>query len=233
MMNYMVPSELVHWTMLLETGVEQCSREGYHVCAQMRILFFLLTPLIALLSVSCSSEPPIVIVNPEQARLVRSALAFRHDSSRMDDLSIPTPREHAEFVAQPYYPLTYREWKNAELMGQATADNTSLLIERGKQRGKLFVNGKVAMDFPVSTGRASHRTPLGDFRITEKRRRHISNIYHVSMPCFMRLTDGGIGLHVGEVYRSPVSHGCIRLTRTACEPIFRLARVGTKVCIVE
>lgn len=29
------------------------------------------------------------------------------------------------------------------------------------------------------------------------------------MPYFMRLTDSGIGMHVGPVFQTPQSHGCI------------------------
>ncbi len=199
----------------------------------MKILRFLSAAFGFFLAVSCRQDVPLVIVNPEKARLVRSALAFRSDAPPSEDLSLPLPKEHALFTGQAYYPQTYREWSDAPLLQQATADNISIRIERGKQRGKLYVNGKVAMDFPVSTGRPSHKTPLGKFRITEKQRHHVSNIYGVSMPCFMRLTDSGIGMHVGEVRRRPVSHGCIRLSRTACEPIFKLVRVGTAVDIVE
>lgn len=183
--------------------------------------------------VSCRQDASIAIVNPEKARLVCSALAFRADAPPSEDLSMPLPKEHSQFTAQSYYPQTYRVWCDAALLQQATGDNTSIRIERGKQRGKFYVNGKVAMDFPVSTGKHLHTTPLGKFRVRGKDRHHVSNIYGVSMPCFMRLTDSGIGLHVGDVYRHPVSHGCIRLPRAACEPIFKLAQVGMLVEIVD
>lgn len=183
-----------------------------------------------------------MIVNPDQARLMRSELLNPSESARRtvspaermaEDLSKGIPKAHCRFELQSYYPKTYLEWNDVDLLQQATSDNTSIRIERGKQRGKLYVNGRVAMDFPVSTGRASYETPLGRYRILDKKREHISNIYGVSMPCFMRLTYSGIGLHVGNVCRYPASHGCIRLTRTACEPIFKLVRVGTPVEIVD
>ena len=51
------------------------------------------------------------------------------------------------------------------------------------------------------------------------------------MPCFMRLTYDGIGLHVGEIRAIPASHGCIRLPHEACLPIFHAVSPGTKVVI--
>lgn len=103
-------------------------------------------------------------------------------------------------------------------------------IHLARQRGELLMDGRVAMDFPVCTGRRNS-TPEGHYHILEKDRAHRSNLYHVAMPYFMRLTYDGIGLHVGDVYSAPVSHGCIRLTREACVPLYRLLPVGTPVII--
>ena len=52
-----------------------------------------------------------------------------------------------------------------------------------------MVGNDVAMDFPVCLGTTSHRTPVGEFRITEKKVHHVSNLYGASMPYFMRLTN--------------------------------------------
>ena len=60
-----------------------------------------------------------------------------------------------------------------------------------------------------------------------------SNLYDASMPYFMRLTDSGIGMHVGPVFQTPQSHGCIRMTRSSCVPLFKTVKVGTPVTIVQ
>lgn len=129
----------------------------------------------------------------------------------------------------------------AQLIPRAVYRN-ELLLRRGgspevrihlsRQRGELFMDGQLAMDFPVCTGR-QNSTPEGAYRILEKDRSHRSNLYHVAMPYFMRLTYDGIGLHVGDVYSAPVSHGCIRLTREACVPLYQLLPVGTPVYISQ
>lgn len=198
------------------------------------------SPLFRLLSAaglfalaSCHSDSDIVVVNPERAQLARSALALAPNEPPYEDATLPVPEKHEEFVRQPYYPQTYREWKNTELMSRAHSGNCCIVIERGKQRGKLLVDGQIAMDFPVCTGRRHYTTKLGSYRITDKHVHHISSIYGVSMPYFMRLTDRGLGLHVGDVFRHPVSHGCIRMQRSSCEPLFRIAKIGTRVRVVE
>lgn len=105
-------------------------------------------------------------------------------------------------------------------------------ISLARQRGELLVGGQQAMSFPVCTGK-DDSTPVGSYRILEKDIDHRSNLYHVAMPYFMRLTYDGIGLHVGEVFSSPVSHGCIRLHRADCVPLYHAAPIGTPVEIVS
>ncbi len=139
------------------------------------------------------------------------------------------PAEHAAFTCLPNYPRTFRVWKDEARM-QAEGPR-HVEIDLARQRGILVVNDEVVMDFPVCTGTKRKPTPTGRFRITQKNVHHHSNIYDVPMPYFMRLTNGGIGMHVGDVFRTPASHGCIRLTREACVPLFRHAPSGTRVLI--
>ncbi len=139
------------------------------------------------------------------------------------------PCDHGAFTCLPSYPRTFRVWKDEAKM-QAEGPR-HVEIDLARQRGIFVVNDEVVMDFPVCTGKERKPTPTGKFRITQKNVHHHSNIYDVPMPYFMRLTNGGIGMHVGDVFRAPASHGCIRLTREACIPLFRNAPSGTKVLI--
>ncbi len=143
------------------------------------------------------------------------------------DTRIPT--DYRDFTARSNYPRTFRVWKNLEKM-QAPGPR-HVEIDLARQRGIFVVNDEVVMDFPVCTGTKRKPTPTGHFRITQKNIHHVSNIYDVPMPYFMRLTNYGIGMHVGDVFRAPASHGCIRLTREACIPLYRHAPSGTRVLI--
>ncbi len=142
---------------------------------------------------------------------------------------VPTPADHGSFTCLPTYPRTFRVWKDEEKMKEDGPRRVE--IDLSRQRGIFVVNEEVVMDFPVCTGTKRKPTPTGRFRITQKNVHHHSNIYDVPMPYFMRLTNGGIGMHVGDVFRAPASHGCIRLTREACVPLFRHAPSGTPVVI--
>lgn len=142
------------------------------------------------------------------------------------------PILHEDFTRSTNYPYTHSVWMNQELMAQQEATR-KVLIQLGNQRGLYLVNNEVAMDFPVCTGRGNKLTPTGSFCILQKDIDHYSNLYDCPMPYFMRLTWSGIGMHVGDVYRYPASHGCIRMPRVACEPLYRALSYGSRVQINE
>jgi hypothetical protein len=154
-------------------------------------------------------------------------------------------------------------YKNKALLEQATPDNVSVEISLKEQRGLLLVKGAIAMDFPVSSGKASHPTPTGSYAIRGKEKEYHSNLYGrifdatgtvvvadadsrkdkapeggkfegAAMPYWMRLTDGGVGMHVGYVPGGrAASHGCIRLKKENASEIFDLVKIGTPVVITE
>ena len=164
---------------------------------------------------------------------------------------------HADFRAQPgWRKQTYR---NEELMAKATAQNTAVEIALREQRGILLVDGAVGMDFPVATGKASHPTPKGSYKILEKKEHHSSNLYGrivsssgstvvsdadtrdhgvpqggrfvgAPMPYWMRMTTTGVGMHVGNVPgHRTASHGCIRLKKDTAVQLFSILDVGSPV----
>ena len=90
-----------------------------------------------------------------------------------------TPKTYAEFKQKTNLRKSYKVFKNKELLAQSTAENTQLKIDVSEQRVKLYVDDKVALSSPCTTG-AKHkfepntkiyrdkRTPMGTFKITEK-----------------------------------------------------------------
>lgn len=152
-----------------------------------------------------------------------------HVHPRTIDMSHAAPSSSGVITVD--YTEVHDDWMDQDVMSKAKPHNVRVVIHRDAQRGRLMVGDEVGMDFPVCTGMPSHQTPLGHFHIEEKAVHHVSNIYDASMPYFMRLTDGGIGLHVGPIFRQPQSHGCIRMPRSACVPLFNSVRVGTPVTV--
>lgn len=86
----------------------------------------------------------------------------------------------------------------------------------------------------ISSGKPGHETPTGAFTVSEKDVDHHSSIYdNASMPFFMRLTDGGVGLHAGFIPGYPASHGCVRLPLGMARELYQHVESGTPVEITS
>jgi lipoprotein-anchoring transpeptidase ErfK/SrfK len=141
-----------------------------------------------------------------------------------------------------------------------TPDNSHVRISLSKQRAYLMVGEQVYIDTPISSGKRGHETPVGSYRIMEKDADHRSSIYgdfvdrsgrtvrsgvstrsdsapsgthYVGAPMkwFCRLTNGGVGMHVGILPGYPASHGCVRLPAAIAPLIYQKVKVGTPAVI--
>ncbi|NNE90715.1 MAG: L,D-transpeptidase [Verrucomicrobiales bacterium] len=122
---------------------------------------------------------------------------------------------------------------------------------------------KLVIETQISSGRSEYPTPTGKFRVLEKASQKNSNLYGKwvspngttliydgdsreppknspgatfrgsKMPYWVRVTPGGVGMHVGYVPNSPASHGCIRVPVKVQPLIYRNVRVGTPVSIIH
>lgn len=151
---------------------------------------------------------------------------------------------------------------NKDVAEIITPDNSRVLVSLSKQRAYMMTGDQVYIDTPVSTGKKAGWTPTGSFKITEKDKDHRSSIYgdfvdkkgrivkggismkidsapsgtrYVGAPMkyFMRLTNHGVGMHVGILPGYPASHGCIRLPEAIAPLIYEKTKLGTPVEIVE
>ena len=212
----------------------------------MKLALFLSIFVLALLP-SCSTN---VTPNPSQTEIKQAGFVNPHP-----------PGTYAHFKADPSYPNTGRTWKNSAVLAQANSSNTSIVIDLSLQRAFLNVGNDLAMDYRVSTGRSSHPTPKGSYKVIEKLADKRSNLYGkmynaegnvinsdadtrdesvpeggkfvgASMPYWMRLTNSGVGMHKGNVSRRYASHGCIRTHYSAVSTVFNTIRLGTPVSIV-
>lgn len=136
-------------------------------------------------------------------------------------------------------PLYFAAWgEHAEclqtLIGNAPSpDQVRIEISLGSQRATLYRDGSAVFKTEVSTGRKGFATPTGRFVVTDKKTSHVSTIYKVPMPFFMRLSCRDFGMHQGVVPDYPASHGCIRLPSDAARRLFKEVPVGTLVTITN
>ena len=111
-----------------------------------------------------------------------------------------------------------------------------IVVDLTTQEAYAYEDGELIIKGEVSTGRPSHPTPKGEFKILQKELRHTSNKYPepyggARMDYMMRLTNSGVAMHLGFVPNYPASHGCIRLKNGFAQRLYAWAPVGTKVII--
>jgi hypothetical protein len=106
-------------------------------------------------------------------------------------------------------------------------------VSLAEQKMRLFRNDELILESPISSGKKSTPTPTGRFVVTDKHREWKSTIYHVSMPHFVRLSCGEVGLHAGPLPGHPASHGCIRLPADKARELFKTLPIGALVVVEE
>ena len=168
----------------------------------------------------------------------------------------PQPMRKASAYISRQEPLKV----NQSVLNQATPDNVRVRVSIPKQRAYLIVGEQIAADSPISSGKAGHSTPTGNFSVLEKDPDHRSSIYgdfvdgsgrvvragisakidsapsgthYVGAPMrwFMRLTGEGVGMHVGILPGYPASHGCIRMSPDGAKLFYDNVKVGTPVAV--
>jgi len=114
--------------------------------------------------------------------------------------------------------------------------NKTIIIDLSHQMGYAKENGKTVFKGRISSGRVGMETPVGNFKISEKKKKHKSTLWPkpnggASMPYMMRLSGTSYALHLGRIADRAVSHGCVRLGGGFAQKMYRWANVGTSVKI--
>lgn len=108
------------------------------------------------------------------------------------------------------------------------------VVSIDKQRIRVYDNGVLFAESPISSGTASNPTPTGIFSIIGKSKFHRSNLYsNAPMPYMQRITWSGIALHEGQLPGYPASHGCIRLPRDFALKLWSWTKLGVRVVITR
>ncbi|MEK0447950.1 MAG: hypothetical protein RL088_218 [Verrucomicrobiota bacterium] len=165
-----------------------------------------------------------------------------------------TVKKPAELIQKQAPPVV-----NKELAAQVTPENAYVIVSISKQRAWLmFGDNQVYIDTPVSTGKRTGSTPTGKFSVLQKDKDHRSSVYgdfvdkrgrtvrrgvslkvdsapagtrYVGSPMkfFCRLTNDGVGMHIGKLPGYPASHGCVRLPEEIAPLIYEKVKLGTPV----
>ena len=164
----------------------------------------------------------------------------------------PPPPKVAEPVSQP---LPYR-WTqgNAEKAHQALVDtfgrafltpgnyvwaetpptegDPKIVIDLLTQTAYVWRGDVLVGAASISSAKTGMVTPLGFWKILEKRKEYRSKKYNnASMPFMQRIDEYGIALHGGNNPGYPASHGCVRMPMKFAEKLFGFTKLGTEVII--
>lgn len=147
---------------------------------------------------------------------------------------------------------------NQSALKELTPDNARIVVSIPKQRAYLMVGEQLAADGPISSGKRGHSSPTGHMQVLEKDPNHHSSLYGdfvdssgrvvragvsaridsapsgthfagATMKWFLRLTEDGVGMHIGILPGYPASHGCIRESAEGAKLFYDHVKVGTPV----
>jgi lipoprotein-anchoring transpeptidase ErfK/SrfK len=136
-------------------------------------------------------------------------------------------------------PLYFAAWGEhasciqALISNAPSPDQVRIEVNLAAQKATLYRDGSPVYNTDISSGRKGYSTPTGQFVVTDKKTSHMSSIYKVKMPFFMRLSCRDFGMHEGQVPNYPASHGCIRLPGDAARRLFKEVPIGTLVTITN
>jgi hypothetical protein len=113
-------------------------------------------------------------------------------------------------------------------------DGLRVVVSIAQQTAWVFRGSELVATTPVSTGKKGYETPVGRFRILQKKVEHYSSKYdNAPMPYMQRLTSYGVALHAGRVPGYPASHGCIRLPHGFARKLYNMTSGSTRVTVTR
>jgi lipoprotein-anchoring transpeptidase ErfK/SrfK len=108
-------------------------------------------------------------------------------------------------------------------------------LSTGAQRLYVVEGNEVLLATPVTVGKASSPTPMGDFTIYSKqeRRRRVSQPGAGYPMTYWMEFKPAYGMHWGFVKPYPNTMGCVRIPLKAAQKVFGLVRSGTPLHIAK
>jgi hypothetical protein len=112
------------------------------------------------------------------------------------------------------------------LFAGAAQAKIAITVDKNAQLMTVVVDGVQRYQWPVSTGNPSHETPNGSFQTFRMEEDHYSKEFDdAPMPHSIFFTKVGHAIHGTESESrlgTPVSHGCVRLSRANAATLYAL-----------
>jgi lipoprotein-anchoring transpeptidase ErfK/SrfK len=110
----------------------------------------------------------------------------------------------------------------------AAQAKVAITVDKNAQQMTVAVDGVARYQWPVSTGNPSHETPNGTFQTFRMEADHFSKEFDdAPMPHSIFFTKVGHAIHGTESegrLGTPVSHGCVRLSRANAATLYALVQ---------
>jgi hypothetical protein len=114
------------------------------------------------------------------------------------------------------------------LFTTAAQAKVEITVDKNAQMMTVAVDGVQRYQWPVSTGNPSHETPNGTFQTFRMEADHFSKEFDdAPMPHSIFFTKMGHAMHGTESEKwlgTPVSHGCVRLSRANATTLYALVQ---------
>lgn len=150
--------------------------------------------------------------------------------------------------------------KKSYWIGDGVKGAPSIRIVISQQLAYFYKGKQLVGQSIISSGKKGFETPPGKYKVIQKDKDHLSNIYGdyvddagntvqanvdvtkdpmpenavafvgAKMPFFLRFT-GGYGMHAGYLPGYRASHGCVRMPAGMAEHFFNAAEVGMPVTV--
>ena len=144
-----------------------------------------------------------LIIMPRALRIFLSALLLTVLASsisaqfRLFGPRSPKPTQQTKMRGASAYISRQEPLKvNQSVLRQATSDNVHVRVSLPRQRAYLMVGDQIAADSPISSGKAGHSTPSGNFSVLEKDPDHRSSIYGDFVDGSGRVVRAGISAKI-------------------------------------
>jgi hypothetical protein len=113
-----------------------------------------------------------------------------------------------------------------------TDGNPKVVIDLLTQTAYAYKGDALVGAASISSAKSGMVTPLGFWKVQDKRKMYRSKKYgNAPMPFMQRIDEYGIALHGGANPGYPASHGCVRMPMKFAEKLFGLTKLGTEVII--
>jgi lipoprotein-anchoring transpeptidase ErfK/SrfK len=179
--------------------------------------------LAAALAASCSTAPAPRVAHKAPAPVVQD-IPYRWTHGN-------APKAHKDMVAT----FARVGLKPGEYLWAATVPtegDTRVVVDLVTQMTFVYRGDALIGASTMSSAKKGKITPLGHWKVLEKKKFHRSRKYdNAPMPFMQRLDEYGIAFHGGANPGYPASHGCIRLPTKFAEKLYSVTRLGSPVVI--